>query len=117
MSISARATHVLSTMLIVAFASTAAGWTRVQRSTGHCTQHTHTCTPVASLTCCCPTAPAPVDRARTPRLALPLAHVLPAALMDHAAPRVAPGSRCRLASSGQRRRLVDLGLCNPPLLI
>ena len=114
MSISARATHVLSTMLIVAVASTAAGWTRVQRSTGHCTQHTQTCTPVASLTCCCPTAPAPVNQARTPRLAPPLAHVLPAPLMDG----VHSGALASSAVSAHHPlRTIDLGLLHHTLLI
>jgi hypothetical protein len=102
-------------MLIVAVASTAPGWIMVQRTTGHCTQHTKTCTPVASLTWCCPTDPAPVDQARRPRLAPPLAHVLPTPLMDSV--RSADGLAASPGAARHSPRSIDLGLLHHTFLI
>lgn len=81
MSISERAARVSSVMLIVAFATTAGGWTAAAGTPAQCRQQTHTCTPTASFTCCCSTAPPSGDTARRPQSAPPHPTPLPASLM------------------------------------
>lgn len=89
MSISDRVTHVLSLTLIMVFASATAGWTSTERTT-HCTQQTRSCTTRVSFTCCCPSAPIPIDRTQLPRLSTPPTHVSTASLMDDTAAALAP---------------------------
>jgi hypothetical protein len=69
MSISERATHVLSSMLVVAVAPISSGWTEAGRDEAHCTRPFHQCTPVASFMCCCHSSPRTPDTARLPEVA------------------------------------------------
>lgn len=118
MSISERATHVLSTMLIMVFASAVAGWTSIAPTT-HCTRQTHSCTPVVSLTCRCPTASNPVDRVQPPQLAQPEANVSTGSLMDDMTP-VPPIDTTSFVVNFNFPRVLcdlDLGMFNRALLI
>ena len=90
MSINARATHVLSTMLIVIVACSGSAWTPTDRTT-HCPAPMHACHDVDVITCCGPSAPAPIGQVQLPESAPSLTHVSPAPLMDASvlqAPRV-----------------------------
>ena len=90
MSISARATHVLSTMLIVIVACSGSAWTPTDRTT-HCPAPMHACHDVDVITCCGPSAPAPIGQVQLPESASSLTHVSTAPLMDVSvlqAPRV-----------------------------
>ena len=115
MSISERATHVLSVMLIVVSASAATGWASIEPTT-HCNQQTNSCTPEASLTCCCPTAPTPIDRTQRPQLAPPSAHMSTTSLMDDILP-TAPSLAWTDVTSAHWLRNLDLGLLHRAFLI
>ena len=81
MSISARATHVMSAMLIVVLAFSAPAWTPVTRTT-HCSTQMGDCCQMAVLHCCGPTAPVPTERALQQEIARPQLHVATASLVD-----------------------------------
>jgi len=81
MSISARATHVMSAMLIVILAFSAPAWTPVARTT-HCSTQVEDCCQKAVLSCCGPTAPVPIERTLQQELARPHLHAEPASLVD-----------------------------------
>ncbi len=68
MSISVRATHILSTMLIVIVASAGSVWASTDRTT-HCPAPMHVCYEVNVITCCGPSAPAPIGQVRLPEAA------------------------------------------------
>lgn len=81
MSISARATHVMSAMLIVVLAFSARAWTPVARTT-HCSTQMEDCCEMAVLSCCGPTAPVPIERTLQQEIARPHLHVATASLVD-----------------------------------
>jgi len=83
MSISARAKHVMSIMLVVVVACPGSAWASIDRTT-HCPMQLENCHHrVAVLACCGPTAPTPIDRASLPQCAPSPVHVVSATLMDH----------------------------------
>jgi hypothetical protein len=82
MSISARAKHVMSAMLVVVVASSGSAWASIDRTT-HCMKQMNDCSTTALITCCVPTAPIPIDRATLPMFAPSPSHVSTASLMDH----------------------------------
>ena len=81
MSISARATHVMSAMLIVVLAFSAPAWTPVARTT-HCSTQVEDCCQKAVLSCCGPSAPVPIERTPQQEIARPQLHVATASLVD-----------------------------------
>jgi hypothetical protein len=99
--------------MVLAFAT--AGWTSTERTT-HCMPQTRSCTSRVTLTCCCPTAPTPVDRIQLPRQAPPPTYVSTGTLMDDILPSTVPASH-RSACTSQWSRDLDLRLLNRALLI
>lgn len=88
MSISERAAHVLSTWLVVALATTAAGWAAAEQNGIHCALQKHSFATVTSLTCCCHPSPVTPDTARLPEVAPPQVTICPGSLMEYLAPAV-----------------------------
>jgi hypothetical protein len=82
MSISDYPARVLSCVLVLALAMAAGGWARADRGTLRtCHQQEHSCTPVASLTCCCHGDLDPTDPARLPPTAPLVLSACPLSLM------------------------------------
>jgi hypothetical protein len=114
MSISERLTRGLSLWLVSAVAVTSVGWTAAGRAGSLCSPQDHSCTPKASLTCCCHSSPDPADAARRSVVAPPPGTLIHASLMDiqpllpyPSVPTTGPDSQ----------RHVDLGLLYKRLLI
>ena len=82
MSISERLTRGLSIWLVSAVAATSVGWTAAGRAGSLCSPQDHSCTPRASLTCCCHSSPDPADAARLSVIAPPPGTPFHASLMD-----------------------------------
>jgi hypothetical protein len=114
MSISERLTRGLSLWLVSAIAATSVGWTAAGRAGSLCSPQDHSCTPKASLTCCCHSSPDPADAARLSVVAPPPGSPFHASLMD-VEPRTA--HRSAGTTSSESRRLVSLRLLYMRLLI
>jgi hypothetical protein len=114
MPISEHVTRGLSLWLIAAVAATPVGWTAVGRAGSLCSPQDHSCTPKASLTCCCHSSPDPADAARLPVVAPPPGTPSHSSLMD-IDPRLPEQSAATIACDSQRH--VDLGLLYRRLLI
>jgi len=106
MSISVRATHILSTMLIVIVACSGSAWASTDR-TAHCPAPMHACHEVDVITCCGPSAPAPIGQVQLPEAASSLTHVQAAPLMDESVPQ-APRVRGAHVPSPHWVRVLDL---------
>lgn len=106
MSISARATHVLSAMLIVVFACSGSAWVPLDRTT-HCPAPMVDCHDVAVITCCAPAAPAPLVRPPVPEYATSPVHVSSTPLMDDIVPQAPPVTMADV-SSPHWIRILDL---------
>jgi hypothetical protein len=117
MPISERATHAPSFLLAVALASTAGGWTVAGRNGDHCTQQEHSCTPRASLTCCCHSSPATPDTARLPEVAPPHATCCSASLMEAVTTTVDDRATVIDVTSRHSLRHLDLRILNQTFLI
>jgi hypothetical protein len=113
MSISERLTRGLSLWLVSAVAATSVGWTAAGRAGSLCSPQDHSCTPKASLTCCCHSSPDPADAARLSVVAPPPGSLFHASLMD-IQPQLP--SRSATACSNSPRH-VDLGLLYQRFLI
>ena len=114
MPISELVTRGLSLWLIAAVAATPVGWTAVGRAGSLCSPQDHSCTPKASLTCCCHSSPDPVDAARLSVVAPPPGTPSHASLMDVAPQQ--PG-RCVAMLAADAQRHVDRGLLYKRFLI
>ena len=113
MSISERLTRGLSLWLVSAVAATSVGWTAAGRAGSLCSPQDHSCTPKASLTCCCHSSPDPADAARLSVVAPPPGTLLHASLMD-----IHPQQPDRSATAcAGSPRLVDLRLLYQRFLI
>jgi hypothetical protein len=117
MSIGRRATHVLSTVLIVAFAGLTAGWTAAGRDGDHCRRQQHPCAPEASLDCRCHISPISADAARLPDSAPPQTTPCQASPMDIVSIQPSTQTRWIAATSPHLRRHLDLGLLHRTFLI
>jgi hypothetical protein len=115
MSISVRARHVMSAMLVVVFACSGSAWASIDRTT-HCMKQADDCTHTAVITCCVPTAPIPIDRAALPEYALPPSHVSIASLMDWFVPD-APCVPALSVPSPHWLRVLDLPILNRSFVI
>ena len=114
MSISARATHVMSAMLIAVFAWSAPAWPQA-RQTRHCPAATAECCQSAVTSCCGPTATVPAMSVARQDGAPPPSYVSTAALMDRFLPRpVSPRTTVR---SSQWLRALDLPTLHRALVI
>jgi hypothetical protein len=113
MSISERLTRGLSLWLVSAVAATSVGWTAAGRAGSLCSPQDHSCTPKASLTCCCHSSPDPADAARLSAVAPPPGTLFHASLMDI---QPQPPYRSATACSDSPRH-VDLGLLYQRFLI
>ena len=114
MSISERLTRGLSLWLVSAVAVTSVGWTAAGRAGSLCSPQDQSCTPKASLTCCCHSSPDPADAARLSVVAPPPGSPFHASLMDVEPQRP---YRCVAATASQSARDVDLGLLYKRFLI
>jgi hypothetical protein len=114
MSISERLTRGLSLWLVSAVAATSVGWTAAGRAGSLCAPQDHSCTPKASLTCCCHSSPDPADAARLSVVAPPPGTLFHASLMDIQPQQPHPSAA---AMDGDFQRHVDLGLLYRRLLI
>lgn len=115
MPISERVTRSLSIWLMAAVAATTVGWTAAGRAGSLCSPQDHSCTPKASLTCCCHSSPDPADAARLSVVAPPPGASYHDSLMD-----LDPPVTCRSSgatASRDARRRVDLGLLYKLFLI
>lgn len=117
MSISERATHILSVLLIVAVAASSSGWTDAGRHGVHCTRPSHQCTPVASFTGRCHTLPRTPDTARLPEVAPPPVAPCPVSLMESL--RAGGDARASIIDLTSRHALqhLDLSVLNQTFLI
>jgi hypothetical protein len=68
-------------MLIVIVVCSGSVWASTDRTT-HCPAPMHECHDVAVITCCGPSAPAPIGQVQRAESAPTLTHVSPAPLMD-----------------------------------
>jgi hypothetical protein len=117
MSISARATHVMSTMLVVVFACSGSAWASIVR-TAHCQMQMADChSQAASLSCCGPSAPIPNDRAQLPQSAPAPVHGVSPALMDRSIVHTPAPGAVHSDRSSRRVRVVDLQLLHRSLVI
>lgn len=116
MSISASAKHVMSAMLAVVIAFPGAAWASVDR-TAHCMKQMETCHYTVVLTCCLPTAPAPLDRAPLPKVAPSPVHVPHAALMDPVVPQPESSDGAGGVPSPHWLRVLDLPVLHHVLVI
>ena len=114
MSISERLTRGLSLWLVSAVAATSVGWTAAGRAGSLCSPQDHSCTPTASLTCCCHSSPDPADAARLSVVAPPPGTLFHTSLMDVEPQQ--PG-RCVAMLAADAQRHVDLGLLYKRFLI
>jgi hypothetical protein len=114
MSISERLTRGLSLWLVSAVAATSVGWTAAGRAGSLCSPQDHSCTPTASLTCCCHSSPDPADAARLSVVAPPPGTPIHASLVDAEPPR---RNRAVVATASDSPRQVDLGLLYQRFLI
>jgi hypothetical protein len=119
MSISDRATRVLSTMLIVVLSTLVGGWTSAERTTRRtCHEQPSQCTPPPSLTCVCCSHSTPADPARLPQTAPRLVASCPLSLMAVVRPVfITFDSRPQALTSPHWHRPLDLSLLHSTLLI
>jgi len=115
MSISARAKHVMSAMLIVVFASSGSAWASIDRTT-HCMKQSDDCCTTDVITCCAPSAPIPIDRAPQTGVAPPQSHVSPTPLMDDSVPQ-GPSRPALHVPSPHWLRILDLPVLHQSFVI
>ena len=114
MSISERLTRGLSLWLVSAVAVTSVGWTAAGRAGSFCSPQDHSCTPPASLTCCCHSSPDPADAARLSVIAPSPGTLIHASLMDI---HPQPSYRSIGTTDADSQRDIDLGLLYKRFLI
>lgn len=105
----------MSAMLIVVVAGSGSAWTSIDRTT-HCLTPMTGCHDVDVLTCCGPTAPAPIDRVPLPQFAPTPLHVVSASLMDHTVPQ-APAESGMHVPSPHWLRVLDLPVLHQSFVI